>query len=142
MSYSVEEHTYLLSGMNSVTVSFNASESSLELKALYKLMVEQYYNAFGYNCRPLATLQSHFVNLYSAFKNGIRGLLLVTGAPKIPAKYVNGICWQKSELRKRRSGWKWQRIGILLQSSPFGWQTALKKIQTTPLHPMTYPSGG
>ncbi len=88
MSYSVE--AYLLSGMKSVADSFNASESSLEWKALYKLMVGQYHNAFGYNCRPLATLQSYFVDLYSVIKNGIRGILLVTGTPKFPAKYFNG----------------------------------------------------
>jgi hypothetical protein len=74
MSYYVEEHTYLFSSMKSVANLFHASKSSSEWKALYKLMVGQYNNAFGYNCKPLATLQSHFVDMYSAFKNGIRGL--------------------------------------------------------------------
>jgi hypothetical protein len=84
MSYSAEENTYLLSGMKIISDSFNASESSLEWKSLYKLMVEQYYNAHGYNTRPSAMLQSHFVDLYGAFNNGIRGLSVVVGAPKCP----------------------------------------------------------
>jgi hypothetical protein len=73
--------------MKNISNSFNASESFPEWKWLYKLMVEQYYNAYGYNTRPSATLQSHFVDLYGAFKNGIRELSVVVGAPKCPAKY-------------------------------------------------------
>jgi hypothetical protein len=61
-----------------------------EWKALYKLMVEQYYNAFGYNCSLSATFQQHFVDMHSTLKNGIRGLLLVEGAPKGPTTYVDG----------------------------------------------------
>jgi hypothetical protein len=56
MSYPAEEHVYLLSGMKTITKSFNASESSLEWKSLYKLMVEQYYKIYGYNVRPSSTL--------------------------------------------------------------------------------------
>ncbi len=47
MSYSTKEHTYLLCGMKIISDSFNASESSPEWKLLYKLMVDQYYNAYG-----------------------------------------------------------------------------------------------
>ena len=72
MSYSAEDHIYLLSGMKTITDSFNATESSPEWKSLYKLMVEQYYKINGYNMRPSSMLQSHFVDMYSAFKNGIR----------------------------------------------------------------------
>jgi hypothetical protein len=89
MSYSAEEHVYLLSGMKTITDSFNASESSPEWKSLYKLMVEQYYKTYGYNVRPSSKLQSHFVDMYSAFKNGIRGLSVVVGAPKCPIKFDN-----------------------------------------------------
>jgi hypothetical protein len=59
VSYSAEEHTYLLSGMKIIPNSFNASESLPEWKSLYKLMVEQYYN-FNPNfvsSRPSTTLQ-------------------------------------------------------------------------------------
>jgi hypothetical protein len=87
MSYSAEEHTYLLSGMKIIPNSFNASESLLKWKSLHKLMIEQYYNPYGYNSRPSATLQSHFVDLYSTFKNGIRGLSLVAGATACATKY-------------------------------------------------------
>jgi hypothetical protein len=89
MSYSAEEHTYLLSGMKIIPNSFNASESLPEWKSLHKLMVEQYYNPYGYNLRPSATLQLHFVDVYSAFKTGIRGLSLVVGVPACPMKYNN-----------------------------------------------------
>jgi hypothetical protein len=70
--------------MKIIPNSINASESSPEWKSLYKLKVEQYYNAYGFNTRPLAMLQSHFVDLYGAFKNGIRGLSVVVGALKAP----------------------------------------------------------
>jgi hypothetical protein len=89
MSYSAEEHVYLFSGMKTITNSFNASESSPEWKSLYKLMVEQYYKIYGYNVRPSSMLQSHFVDMYSAFKNGIRELSVVVSAPKCLIKFDN-----------------------------------------------------
>jgi hypothetical protein len=47
-------------------------------------MVEGYYGKLG-SGRSSVTLQSHFVELYSAFKNGIRGLSMLVGAPKYPS---------------------------------------------------------
>jgi hypothetical protein len=78
--------------MKIIPNSFNASESSPEWKSLYKLMVEQYYNLnpHFYSSRPSMMLQSHFVDLYGAFKSGIRGLSLVAGAPACPTKYNDG----------------------------------------------------
>ncbi len=41
--------------------------------------------------RQSATLQSHFVKLYSAFKNGIRGLLVLVGALKCPNSFNESV---------------------------------------------------
>ena len=44
-------------------------------------MVEGYYGKLG-SGRSSVTLQSHFAEFYSAFKNGICGLSMLVGAPK------------------------------------------------------------
>ncbi|MFN9983515.1 MAG: hypothetical protein ACK53Y_26550, partial [bacterium] len=64
--------------------SFGASKSSPECKEVHKLMVEGYYGKLG-SGRSSVTLQSHFVEVYSAFKNVIRGLSMLVGAPKCPS---------------------------------------------------------
>lgn len=52
-------------------------------------MCEEYYAKVGVPVRQSVTLQSHFVELYSGFKNAIRGLSLIVGAPKCPSSFVN-----------------------------------------------------
>jgi hypothetical protein len=71
--YSAAEHLFLLQSIELVKDSFGASESSPEWKEVHKLMVEGYYGKLG-SGRSSVTLQSHFVEFYSAFKNGINGL--------------------------------------------------------------------
>jgi len=84
LSYSAAEHLFLLQSIELVKDSFGASESSPEWKEVHKLMVEGYYGKLG-SGRSSVTLQSHFVEVYSAFKNGIRGLSMLVGAPKCPS---------------------------------------------------------
>ncbi len=74
--------------MSKIKDSFNSTDSSPEWKLVYKEMFEGYYLKVGIPARQPSTLQSQFVKLYSGFKNGIRGLSLVAGAPKCPDKYV------------------------------------------------------
>jgi uncharacterized FlaG/YvyC family protein len=52
-------------------------------------MCEEYYAKVGVPVRQSVMLQSHFVELYSGFKNGIHGLTLIVSAPKCPASFVN-----------------------------------------------------
>jgi hypothetical protein len=84
LSYSAAEHLFLLQSIELLKDSFGASKSSPECKEVHKLMVEGYYGKLG-SGRSSVTLQSHFVDFYSAFKNGIRGLSMLVGAPKCPS---------------------------------------------------------
>jgi hypothetical protein len=84
LSYLAAEHLFLLQSIELVKDSFGASESSPEWKEVHKLMVEGYYGKLGSE-KSSATLQSHFVEFYSAFKNGICGLSMLVGAPKCPS---------------------------------------------------------
>jgi hypothetical protein len=68
--YGVDEHLALLSFIQLVPSSFNASESSPEWKEVHKKMVEV-YEAMNVQPRQSSTLHSHFVELYSALKLGI-----------------------------------------------------------------------
>jgi hypothetical protein len=54
---------------------------------VYQEMVEGYSLKVGVPARRSFTLQSLFVELYSSFKNGIRGLSLLVGALKCPENY-------------------------------------------------------
>jgi len=76
-------------GREKGAVSYCASESSPEWKEVYTIMCEEYYAKVGVPVRQSVTLQSHFVELYSGFKNGIHGLTLIVSAPKCPASFVN-----------------------------------------------------
>ncbi len=67
--------------------SFNASETSDEWKMVYKATVQGYYMNLGLMPRQSTTLQSHFVDLYSGLKQGVRGLSLLARSPKCPGKY-------------------------------------------------------
>ncbi len=79
--YLAAEHLILLQSIELVKESFGALESSPEWKEVHKLMVEGYYGKLG-SGRSSVTLQSHFAEFYSAFKNGICGLSMLVGAPK------------------------------------------------------------
>jgi hypothetical protein len=89
VSYSSAERVYLLQTMLEVPDSFCALESSPEWKEVYTIMCEEYYAKVGVPVRQSVTLQSHFVELYSGFKNGIHGISLIVGAHKCPASFVN-----------------------------------------------------
>jgi hypothetical protein len=69
--YTVEEHIAMLAIMKEVSDSFNSLESSEEWKAVYEKMVEHYYVPNGATPRLKSTLHGHFVDMYSAFKQGI-----------------------------------------------------------------------
>jgi len=45
--------------------------------------------------RHSATLQSHFVELYSAFKNGIRGLMVLVGTPKCRNNFNDNVSFNE-----------------------------------------------
>ena len=70
-AYSAEEHSALLKLLMSEPNSFNSSESSPEWRKVHKDMVERYYLQLGVVPRASSTLHSHFVELYSAFKQGL-----------------------------------------------------------------------
>jgi hypothetical protein len=53
-------------------------------------MVEEYYHTIGFPPRQSATLQNHFIELYSAFKLGIRTTSLVAGSMRYPSVFVKG----------------------------------------------------
>jgi hypothetical protein len=53
-------------------------------------MVENYYLQLGVVPRASSTLHSHFVEFYSAFKQGVRSLSLVPGAPQCPSSVSEG----------------------------------------------------
>jgi hypothetical protein len=48
------------------------------------------YQSMGVSPRQSTTLHSHFVELYSALKQGIRDLLLCDGSPKCPTLLAEG----------------------------------------------------
>jgi hypothetical protein len=77
----VEEHVALLSFINATPNSFNVSESSPKWRAVHQKMLEVYQQM---NVAPQQStaLHGHFVELYSALKQGICALSLQSGAPK------------------------------------------------------------
>jgi hypothetical protein len=89
-TYSTEEHSALLKLLMCEPNSFNSSESSPEWRKVHKDMVENYYLQLGVVPRASSTLHSHFMELYSAFKQGVRSLSLVPGAPKCPSSVSEG----------------------------------------------------
>jgi len=83
-AYSAEEHRALLSVLQSTPNSFNSGEGCDEWKAVYREMVNCYYLPNKRDARLSSTLHAHFVELYSAFKLGIRTLSQLPNAPKCP----------------------------------------------------------
>ena len=82
-AYGADEHIALLSLIQLVPSSFNASESSPEWREAHKKMVDV-YDAMNVQPRQSTTLHSHFVELYSALKLGIRCLSVKSDSPKCP----------------------------------------------------------
>jgi hypothetical protein len=66
---------------------FGVLESSPEWKQVYKFKVEEYCGKLGVCSTQSMTLQSHFVELCSTFKNRTQGLSLQASAPKCPASF-------------------------------------------------------
>ncbi len=83
LGYSAEEYVALLSCVSATPNSFNGSESSPKWRAAHQKMLEVYHQ-MGVAPRQSTTLQGHFVDLYSALKQGICALSLQSGAPKCP----------------------------------------------------------
>jgi hypothetical protein len=73
--------------------------------------------------RASSTLHSHFVELYSAFKQGVRSLSLVPGAPKCPSSfleeneeattfYVQNFFQLLTSDTKKFQPWKWWSVDV------------------------------
>ncbi len=93
VSYTVKEHIAMLAIMKEVSAdSFNSSESLDEWKVLYGKMVEHYDVPNGaITPRLTSTLHCHFVDMYSAFKQGIQALSLLDNVSlKCPTVMVEG----------------------------------------------------
>jgi len=86
-AYSVDEHIAVLSLMLSEPDAFNASESSTEWRNLYQELCQNYYIPGGHGGRLSSALHGHIVELYGAFKKGVRNLSLIPGSPKCPTSY-------------------------------------------------------
>jgi hypothetical protein len=84
-TYSSVEHVALLSIMSQVADSFNCSESSPQWEEVYKRMIAEFYQAGA--PRLSSALHGHFVDLYGAFKLGIRNLSQVDTKAKCPVEY-------------------------------------------------------
>jgi hypothetical protein len=53
-------------------------------------MIAEYYTLLGMTSRQSTALQTHFIELYSAFKQGIRNLSLEESSLRCPTVYVKG----------------------------------------------------
>jgi hypothetical protein len=84
--YNSMEHYTLLLLMESTPDSFHSTESYPEWKALYDKMLVDYYNKYNMTPRESMALQKHFVEFYSAFKNGVCALSLQPGSPTLPTE--------------------------------------------------------
>jgi hypothetical protein len=87
-TYSSVEHVALLSIMSQVPDSFNCSESPPQWEEVYKRMITEFYQSSP--TRLSGALHGHFVDLYSAFKLGIRNLSVVDKEKKCPLEYKAG----------------------------------------------------
>jgi hypothetical protein len=90
VGYSAEEHAAMLSFISATPNSFNASESSPEWRAVHQKMLDV-YKQMNVAPRQSTTLHGHFVDLYSALKQGIRALSLQSGAPKCPTNLTDAV---------------------------------------------------
>ena len=78
----------LLSVISQVPDAFNCSESSPQWEEVYKRMIAEFYQSGP--PRLSGALHGHFVDLYSAFKVGIKNLSVVDREKKCPVEYKAG----------------------------------------------------
>jgi hypothetical protein len=71
-AYSASEYLALLSIIADEKNSFNVSEGSTQWATVYKWMIAEYYTPLGMTSMQSTVLQTHFIESYSAFKQGIR----------------------------------------------------------------------
>jgi hypothetical protein len=88
ITYSSVEHVALLSFISQVPDAFNCSESSPQWEEVFKRMIAEFYQSGP--SQLSSALHGHFVDLYSAFKVGIRNLSVVDKEKKCPVEYVAG----------------------------------------------------
>jgi hypothetical protein len=88
-AYGTEEHLTLLSFINLTPIHLT-SETSPEWRAVHAKMVEV-YQGMGVSPWQSTTLNSHFVELYRALKQGIRALSLHDRSPKCPTWLAKGV---------------------------------------------------
>jgi hypothetical protein len=69
--------------------SFNASESLKEWRNLYQEMHKNFYLPGDLGGRLSSTFHRHIVELYGAFKKGVRNLSLLPGTPKCFTSYFD-----------------------------------------------------
>jgi hypothetical protein len=74
--------------MSQVPDSFNCSESPPQWEEVYKRMIAEFYQSGP--TQLSGALHGHFVDLYSAFKLGIRNLSVVDKEKKCPLEYKAG----------------------------------------------------
>jgi len=87
-TYSSVEHVALLSVISQVPDAFNCSESSPQWEEVYKRMIAEFYQSGP--TRHSGALHGHFVDLYSAFKVGIRNLSVLDKEKKCSVVFVKG----------------------------------------------------
>jgi hypothetical protein len=83
-AYSANEHLALLVALQSTPNSFNVGEGCDEWRSAYQELATSYYHPNN-RMRMSSTLLAHFVELYSAFKAGIRTLFVLPNSPKCPS---------------------------------------------------------
>jgi len=88
ITYSSVEHVALLSIISQVPDSFNFSKSSPQWEEVYKRMIAEFYQSGP--TRLSGALYGHFLDLYGAFKVGIRNLSVLDREKKCPVEYKAG----------------------------------------------------
>jgi len=69
--------------VQSIPNAFNSGEGSDEWKKVHQEMIISYYQPMK-RLRDSSPLHGHFVELYSAFKQGVHTLSILPNAPKCP----------------------------------------------------------
>jgi hypothetical protein len=87
-AYSAVEHVALLSIIFQVPGAFNCCESSPQWEEVHRRMNTAFYQSGG--TRLSSALHGHFLDLYRAFKLGIRNLSLVDKVNKCTLEYEAG----------------------------------------------------
>jgi len=82
-AYSSKEHVFILKVVQLISNAFNSGEGSDEWKKVHQEMIISYYQPMK-RLRDSSPLHGHFVELYSAFKQGVHTLSVLPNAPKCP----------------------------------------------------------